>query len=604
MSTFHNLKSLHVKRELQQDNIQTDSEKRTSTPDSTPQARSHTSKPKRSSPIPKSTSPRPEEPKRPLIRKTIPNEPDRPTLSNNDTNIPNPKNSRKESPPGSKPKEDARKGQADHVKHRIHLRHSSRLLSKLLHPQAESSQRHDKKEPQHETKEAVKKAEKRVEKSTLTQNEKPQLIKDKKKEETKTLKERRKSFRENNPERLKLQKLRTSQGFAVRRVGAGPPFNADTEAKVVHLTADDAGERARLSGKILARLTEQLRLVTGLKGSEPERLRRWRVRNEKKRLVPTIALVGGRERGVVRTVESKAQDIDRVGNVKSKLSPNTSYTLTPADLLATHMTNLHRRRASHRSPSGLDFVMRSIRLDPVSPQTQSHSPPLRNFQWFLSHLHGGLGVITKRTRLLSAQLSRYLRDPTIRISRRAAGMPARSCLTKSVPSSRLRHILGVIQGRAKRIIKRNQMLSAQVSAYHPHTPVPLAKHAARILPRSKISRRPVQLTTPTNPTQHSDSTPQNAERLTARKVLLPARLRRIAAQPPREKMRYGDGRAFAGARWSTLRPRVRRKGFRNQREHLRSHLVGGRAEARKVTVRSREERLEDDVAEWLGSRGM
>ena len=571
-STFARLKGLYVQQEAQP--------KSTTQPaysDSDPQANPQTAESQSSSANMQPTSSRSEGPKRPLVRKI---------------------QSRKGGPSDPKPKQDESVDQVDNVKQSTNQKFDAKLSPQLLQQQANESQ-HDETETQKHAKEN-KKPEGKV---TSIKEEMLQQRKEAKREKKKAYRERRETFRENNPEHLELQKLRKRQGFAVRRVAAGPPSDA-AEAGKAKLTVEDIGEKARMSGKILARLTEQLRLVTRLKGSELEGLTRRRAKNGTKRLASTTPPSGGRQKGVVRTVTPKAQDVEEIGSDEGKLSPYTSYTLGTADLQAPEATDRQRRIASHRSPSGLDFVMRSIPLSPVSPSPHSPPPRPRDFQSFLTHLQGGLRVIAKRTRLLHAQLSASLPttpDP-IPVHKHAARIAAtaRSQIVYGPgQKTQLRHNLGLIHGRAKRIIKRTQILSAHVSALLPGTPVPIAKHGVRIIPRSHVSRRPEQLTTRTTDAQ------TRTKRRTARHILLAARRLKTANRPLSEKVRYGDGRAFAGARWKTLKPRVSRKGFRGQRQALRFLLVGDRVQARRVRAgRGAEKTLEDDVRDWLEGGGM
>src|SRR5690242_11023723 len=116
--------------------------------------------------------------------------------------------------------------------------------------------------------------------------------------ESKTHQERTKSSSKHETIQPAGQK---QQRNLVKKV-ASRPSAASNKAQAHHraLPTDDIIEQVRQSGKLLARMTEQLRLLTGLKGTQLEELRRWRELNKTKRLTRSSP---GNTKSLVRTIK-------------------------------------------------------------------------------------------------------------------------------------------------------------------------------------------------------------------------------------------------------------------------------------------------------------
>ncbi|KZM20866.1 hypothetical protein ST47_g8017 [Ascochyta rabiei] len=201
--------------------------------------------------------------------------------------------------------------------------------------------------------------------------------------------------------------------LTIRRVLAAAPSHADTKTDKAKPSADEVVERTRVSGKILARLTEQLKLITGLKGSDLDALGRWRQRS-KTRSTSTPALRSHRRRNLVRRVSPRAKDGQTPGLTLS--ASDSQPAPTPGPSATSNLTPRQRITAAHRSPHGLDFTMRSIPLftHAARPSTTA------DLAHALGTVHARLRAIIHRTRLLNLRLSTLLPGTPTPITKHAS----------------------------------------------------------------------------------------------------------------------------------------------------------------------------------------
>ena len=316
----------------------------------------------------------------------------------------------------------------DQTNHFATKRANAKLLPTLLQQEREERRRSEKTGKKGKAKTAA------ADEKASRKHEALQRRKEEKQEVQRNYREQGKTFRVKNPERREAQKQRGKKGFAIRKVGA-PPSEADIEARSPSLTADDATEQAKSSGKTLARLTEQLRLITGLKGSELETLRRWR---QGKSLASLSTAPTGKGNSVIRTVKTtKHKAIKDPSRIPLKNPHNEpTISISPRSPHTAANTSLRLRRLSHRHPNGLSFIFPLISLSPSSSPPSPHppSPQLRNPPT-LDYFHAALRKIIKRTRLLTAQLSTYSPSTPVPISRHAVRVRAGSPPSR-VPAGR------------------------------------------------------------------------------------------------------------------------------------------------------------------------
>lgn len=302
---------------------------------------------------------------------------------------------------------DTQRADQDSRQHTTTQRTNMKVLPKLLQQEKDSQRRSNGVGKSARSKKRAAKERALMQKEALQKREE-----DRKGEQGKH-RERRKAFREEDSERRGQQKQRKEQGFVVRRVGVAS-VNDVVETKSAVLTAEDATKRATLSGKILARLTEQLRLITGLRGSNLETLRRW---NQGKSMDPRSATPYGKGEAVVRVVKARKEEND--------YNRATAYIPTIRGSKPTSNAPLQRRKASHRHPEGLAFVMKSFQLAPSSPSSPQPRKPHT-----LAQIHTALRKTIRQTQLLTAQASSLLPSAPVLITRHAARVKARSPLSR------------------------------------------------------------------------------------------------------------------------------------------------------------------------------
>lgn len=394
-SAFTKVKSVYFRRGPGQHDAQSEPTTQSTSSNSEPQV-NHRSPGARASSEPKPTSPKSEAPKRPLVRRTVSKEHDRSiarkVVVNTDSTEKTPSKSQRKKPAVENQKQEKQAQKADE---RVPLIHKEML------------QQH---------------------KST------GQEIQN-------AYRQRRNLSREGKQAQ---KETREGAGFTVRRVAITQLSSADTGTRDVRLTAEVIGERARLSGKVLARLTEQLRLVTGLKGSELEGLRRWKTRDKAQ------AASVNKTKSLVRTVKlgSKAE---RDSSRRITWEP-PSHTKTTRHSL--HATDLQQRIRQHRSPEGLDFIMQSIPLDLNTSTTPPEPRP--HYTHPLGKIFARVRNIITQTSLLTARLSTHLPNTPLpvpiskhaakplsvpRAARNTARARRAARSTRSTPHRRLRAAL-------------------------------------------------------------------------------------------------------------------------------------------------------------------
>lgn len=290
-STFAKLRSLYIKREPQQEKAP-GSAGRHPKSDLEVQAQHQESA---TNPFPPKSGPtphRPEEQTRLLIRKTIPKEPDRPIVRRLVDTVKTTKSSHSKTyETCSSSMKLEMLGLADQKredKQPIYREHEARYLQH----NTEELQHCDKKKQPHD-------------RGSASKNEDvPQQRQEVRGQERKSWRQQRNSQREElqrHLEKRKHQEEKRHSQVVIRKVLTAPVSGSDTEAGRVGFALENLIESARVSGKILARLTEQLRLVVGSKKS----LSRWKQRTGTQSQTPN------RSRSIIRTVRSRNKNANQ-----------------------------------------------------------------------------------------------------------------------------------------------------------------------------------------------------------------------------------------------------------------------------------------------------
>lgn len=287
------------------------------------------------------------------------------------------------------------------------------------------------------------------------------------------------------------------------------------DASYARLTMTEIDERSKQSGKILARLTEQLKLLTGLKGSRLEGLQRWRELNKNKRLARASASAQGSTQPLVRAVKSQTRPL-------------------PSE---------------------------SSKLD---------------FNGLLPRLASAVRESRQRIAVLRAQLPSYLspaHTPAVPPAARLAPTGSEAAIPQATTPQPL-NSMSTISLRANRITKRLALLAAQTSAILPNTPVLLRKHSARIKPRSRLSRQPDKIVGPSRP-ELEGSSPQLLERQIQRRTAPLLRLqsrrarlvgRRYRLTPRRVRIRRLESLGRMWRRTMVSRPRIRKRSVTRRKD--------------------------------------
>lgn len=207
----------------------------------------------------------------------------------------------------------------------------------------------------------------------------------------------------------------------VRRVRSGVVAVAPTVRRVLHettaeprldkskMSTEAVAEQMRVSGKELARLTDQVALVTGLNIAA---FRRDVAKRSKTRSVPSRS---SKKKSVIRTV-----------------TPTTKH---GESIVRTVMSTYE-----HRSREGLSFTMRSIQLDlpisdpqPIPPQQIASPPNPSSVYQSRNRLRG----IIRHIHRLSVELSNIIpTPPPVSITKHAVAPPAPQ---RRYQSARSRH---------------------------------------------------------------------------------------------------------------------------------------------------------------------
>ena len=323
-STFAKLRSLYIKHEPQQETAPGSAEQY---PKSYLEVQAEHQNPTTNSSS-KSSPPshRPEKSSHPHIRKTIPKEPDRPIVRRLIDIVKATESSHsKTHRTGSSSMKLEKPGVADQEEGGEPPTYQKNKARYLQHNPKEP-QRCDQKKQQREG-------------GKLSKHEDiPQQYPEARRQKRKSWRQQRKSQREELQRHLEERKhgeeKRQSQ-VIIRRVFAAPLSGSNTEAGRISFTLQDLTESVRVSGKVIARLTEQLRLIMGLK--KPSSGWRQRTRKQGRTL--------NKPRNIVRTVRSQTKNANQ-GKPQGAIKVRRYNSERGARIVKYRSTGLRVRRSS------------------------------------------------------------------------------------------------------------------------------------------------------------------------------------------------------------------------------------------------------------------